>query len=531
MWAVGSYTGSNAGASLEHWNGSAWTIDTSHTIVYGQYLNGVVVFSSTNAWAVGDTPNHALTMHWDGTAWRDTTNGTSDNDALYGVSGTSPNDMWAVGTTGARTTIAPLILHYNGSAWSHATIPSSTGATLAAVHAISTTDVWAVGKKTSQTQTNPFILHFNGSAWSEVQIDPLPFGGQFNAVNARSATDVWAAGNLGSFAQFDDYQLMAHYDGTSWTYNQSGTRGTLDGISFTGPNDMWVSGFTYDLNTGVDIAELLHGDGAYWDARYSENLAYTDLTAVLAFDNTNVWAVGRTSTKPLIERYFCSDGSTPTPTDTPTVGPTFTPVPAVTPSPTETAAPPTATATVTPSFSDVYPTDYFYNAVQFLAAHGVINGYDDGTFRPYSNMTRGQLAKVVVLAEGWGINTSGGPHFNDVPTSYPFYAFIETAYNHGTISGYADGSFRPGANMTRGQLTKVVSLAEGWTVNTTGGPHFTDVPASHPFYSFIETAYQHSVISGYDDGTFRPNAYMTRGQVAKIVYLAIAVNHLGNPSR
>jgi 5'-nucleotidase/2',3'-cyclic-nucleotide 2'-phosphodiesterase/3'-nucleotidase/5'-nucleotidase len=44
-----------------------------------------------------------------------------------------------------------------------------------------------------------------------------------------------------------------------------------------------------------------------------------------------------------------------------------------------------------------------------------------------------------------------------VPTSNGFYTFIETAYNRGVISGYADGTFRPNANVTRGQLAKMIS--------------------------------------------------------------------------
>ena len=51
--------------------------------------------------------------------------------------------------------------------------------------------------------------------------------------------------------------------------------------------------------------------------------------------------------------------------------------------------------------SDVSDADYFYQAVQYLHCHGVVWGYDDGTFRPYNNATRGQICKIVVLAEGW----------------------------------------------------------------------------------------------------------------------------------
>ena len=81
--------------------------------------------------------------------------------------------------------------------------------------------------------------------------------------------------------------------------------------------------------------------------------------------------------------------------------------------------------------------DYFYVPVEYLYCAGVVVGYPDGTFRPYNNATRGQLSKIIVLAEGWSIDTSGGPRFTDVPASNPFYRYIETAYHRGIISGYA----------------------------------------------------------------------------------------------
>jgi len=210
--------------------------------------------------------------------------------------------------------------------------------------------------------------------------------------------------------------------------------------------------------------------------------------------------------------------STTTGTTTPALT-TFTPDPTATGATTR-----TVTTTGTPcalNFSDVQPSDYFYGAISSLYCAGAISGYSDNTFRPYNDTTRGQLSKIVAVSEGWSINTQGGPHFTDVPTSNPFYGFIETAYNHGIISGYAEGTFRWGSNVTRGQLSKIVVLAEGWPLDTTGGPHFSDVPPVHPFYSFVETAYNRGIISGYSDGTFRPGNNATRGQIAKIVYSAI----------
>jgi hypothetical protein len=174
------------------------------------------------------------------------------------------------------------------------------------------------------------------------------------------------------------------------------------------------------------------------------------------------------------------------------------------------------------SFADTVPTDYFYEAVRYLACNGVIVGYSDNTFRPYNNTTRGQLAKIVVLAYGLPIYTPTQPTFSDVPTTHTFYQFVETAAYEGLVVGYSDGTFRPHNYVTRGQLSKIVVEAAGWPLTNPPTPTFTDVPVDHTFYSYIETAYEHAIISGYADGTFRPGNSATRGQISKIVRQATA---------
>lgn len=182
-----------------------------------------------------------------------------------------------------------------------------------------------------------------------------------------------------------------------------------------------------------------------------------------------------------------------------------------------TPTPPACTMT----FSDVHPSDYFYNDVHVLYCLGAISGYADGSFRPFNNTTRGQLSKIIVLAEGWQLQNPPNPTFNDVAPGSTFYQYVETAVAHSIISGYADGSFRPNNNVTRGQLSKIIVLAEGWPLENPQTPTFNDVAYGSAFYQYVETAYAHHVISGYADGTFRPGNSATRSQICKIVAQAI----------
>jgi len=203
---------------------------------------------------------------------------------------------------------------------------------------------------------------------------------------------------------------------------------------------------------------------------------------------------------------------------------------------------PTATQTLCPThFSDVTDsTAYYYQGVYYLACHGALSGYSDGTFRPFNTTTRGQMTKIVTLADTIPlVSPPAGGTFADVDTSNVFYQVVETAVAHGLVSGYTCGGtnpqtavtepcdsahrpyFRPSNFVTRGQLTKIVVIGAGWTLQSAATPTFNDVAGDNVFYPFIETAVCHGTITGYIDSTFRPNNNAFRSQIAKIVYLAV----------
>jgi hypothetical protein len=182
-------------------------------------------------------------------------------------------------------------------------------------------------------------------------------------------------------------------------------------------------------------------------------------------------------------------------------------------------------------FTDV-PAEYWaYGYIHWAACNNVVSGYADHTFRPDANATRAQIAKMAVLAAGLPLNTSGGPHFTDVPAGHPFYTFVESAYNAGLISGYtaAGGGleFRPSAVVTRGQLAKIIVKAAGLPLVHPSTATFQDVPPSYWAFAYIETAYTHNIIGGYDlpggGREFRPGANATRAQLSKMLFQAVVV--------
>jgi N-acetylneuraminic acid mutarotase len=192
-------------------------------------------------------------------------------------------------------------------------------------------------------------------------------------------------------------------------------------------------------------------------------------------------------------------------------------------------------------FTDVPSGSTFYTFVRCLACRGIVGGYPDGSFKPNNNVTRGQLSKIVSNAAGFS-EPQTERMFEDVPASSTFFDFVGRLASRGYISGYACGGpgepcnppgnlpyFRPGANATRGQISKIVSNAAGFN-EPVSGQTFEDVPPGSTFYDFIERLASRGVMSGYPCGGagepcnppesrpyFRPNRNATRGQTSKIV--------------
>lgn len=181
-------------------------------------------------------------------------------------------------------------------------------------------------------------------------------------------------------------------------------------------------------------------------------------------------------------------------------------------------------------FTDVRSWSWEYPYVEYLASQGIVGGYQDGTFRPGNPATRAQFSKMIVLGMNWGVNPPATPTFVDVPPGNPFYMYVETAFAHGIIGGYACGGdgepcpgtyFRPGNDITRSQIAKIVVLAKGWPLQDPPVPTFSDVPPGSTFYTYVETAFAYGIIGGYQDGTFRPGNNATRAQLSKMLALAL----------
>ena len=131
--------------------------------------------------------------------------------------------------------------------------------------------------------------------------------------------------------------------------------------------------------------------------------------------------------------------------------------------------------------------------------------------------------------------------FSDVPEDSTFYPYIKCLACRGVVSGYPDGTFRPGNPVTRGQIAKIVSNAVGLN-DDPEAQIFEDVTPDSTFYAYIERLAVRGYMSGYACGGsdseaggepcvppanrpyFRPEGTATRGQIAKIVANAASLS-------
>ncbi len=565
MWAVGYFYNSfwpDNQVLTEHWDGTSWSVVISpNPNTHDNYLEGVTAVSSNDVWAVGfyvDNANHAqtLTEHWDGSGyWRiiGSPDPSTTQNFLTGIAAVSSTDMWAVGNYYNGTAFKSLIEHWNGGAWTVAATPILQGwDPLAGVAAVSTNNVWAVGHLSDPSDPNRAMLtlieHWDGFSWTVV---PSPNGyansGNLKGITAISSNDIWAVGYADDTPPGIYQTLIEHWNGSNWTVvaspNPGSNNNELLGVAALSNGDAWAVG-DYDNSTSLNTVQTLiaRWNGSTWTRVTGTDIATYDnyLNGVAAVSSNDVWTVGSYSNHDeahtLIERYSpCPPSPTATVTATATtVAGTSTPTPAI--------DTPTAIATPTPmQFRDVPRNSPFYTYIECLVGRGIISGYPDDTFKPNNPITRGQLSKVVSNSAGYSEQHTART-FQDVPANSTFYQFIERLASRGYVAGYACGGvgepcgpgnlqyFRPNANVTRGQTSKIVASAKGLPAPPSGQRTFQDVQANSTFWQWIEALAGTGAIQGYPCGGdgepcmppgnlpyFRPSNDVTRGQSTKIV--------------
>ncbi len=168
-------------------------------------------------------------------------------------------------------------------------------------------------------------------------------------------------------------------------------------------------------------------------------------------------------------------------------------------------------------FTDVSSGDKYYDAIMSLAAEGILNGFEDGSFKPEESVTRAQFTKIICYAQNVGSLTySEGERalFPDVAANHWAINNIITAKNLGIINGYDDGTFKPDVSVLYEQAVKMVVCALGYTEAI--AKREVASGEAYPFGYMSIASKKAQILDGITDA--KVGQPLTRGGVAQLIY-------------
>lgn len=184
---------------------------------------------------------------------------------------------------------------------------------------------------------------------------------------------------------------------------------------------------------------------------------------------------------------------------------------------------PAITASAAPSaasaFADVARTDWFYADVQFVTDRGLMNGVGADGFAPNGTLTRAMIVTILHRLAKTPAAAAGA--FTDVDADSYCADAVAWAAANGIVTGTKPGVFAPNANLTRGQLAAILyrfAVKLGYTAETQASAPFADVPRGSYYDAAVAWAVQSGIVTGMKADVFAPDALVTRAQAAAILH-------------
>lgn len=142
---------------------------------------------------------------------------------------------------------------------------------------------------------------------------------------------------------------------------------------------------------------------------------------------------------------------------------------------------------------------------------GLIQGYEDGTFKPGNTITRAEFVTLMNNAKGFW--SEGSINFSDVKNGSWFYSAVARAVAAGYVKGYSDGSFKPNNTITRAEAAVMIANTAKLSANEAGAYRFTDI-GSIPAWArgSVGAVVAAGYMTGYPDGSFDANASISRAE-------------------
>ncbi len=171
----------------------------------------------------------------------------------------------------------------------------------------------------------------------------------------------------------------------------------------------------------------------------------------------------------------------------------------------------------TTTFSDLHGSNPYWDHIMELYTRGVIQGYSDGTVKPYNYVSRAEFLKMLFETAEVAVPDSFSYLFPDVPTGEWYTKYVYFAADKGVVVGYPDNYFRPTHPVNRAEALKMALHITDIPTKETLEVQFGDFGPDDWFSRYIQTAYREGIIDIAPESNVYPGDYITRGEAAKIL--------------
>jgi hypothetical protein len=167
-------------------------------------------------------------------------------------------------------------------------------------------------------------------------------------------------------------------------------------------------------------------------------------------------------------------------------------------------------------FADVSSAHWAFDYIEAIKEAGITTGYGDGTYHPETPVTREQMAAFIIRAmHGETFSYTPTPYFTDVPASHWAFKYVQKLKELGITTGCGSGQYCPEEIVTREQMAAFLIRARvGEDFSYDQNPYFTDVPSDHWAFDYIQKLKELGVTTGCGSGQYCPQAEVTRDQMA-----------------
>ncbi len=171
-------------------------------------------------------------------------------------------------------------------------------------------------------------------------------------------------------------------------------------------------------------------------------------------------------------------------------------------------------------FKDLDEGNPNYTAIMDLVEQGVLEGYDDGTFKAEKEVSRAEAVKIVLLGLGLDLKEVREFNFVDVKDGDWYFDYVKTAYDLGIVQGYENDLFLPNQNVSRAEAVKI--LFSGAEIEGIDASEYEDLyPDIQPddwFAPYAILAVKYNIVATQMDGYWYPHEEMSRGEFAEMIY-------------